>query len=200
MKNSRYNYDPFLESEQGGGVAVLERQPVKQPARVSYPPLTDVERIARHYGISVEEACEWLKYHTVEELVPGRGTGRETGTARPVGSVYQGVPTGNFVYPYIEVEGHPDNKIPVGEEIKLRAHYLAHYPGQPWYAPAWTVSVKAVGDGIAVKNDTTHMTEGPVTGSPSLNHPYFPPMPDKAITLEVTLWGNPDAWQELPLS
>lgn len=150
MKNPRYNYDPFLESEQGGGVAVLERQ----PAPVSYPPLAPV---------------------------------------------HQDIPTGNFVYPYIEVEGHPDNKVPVGEEIKLRAHYSAHYPGQPWYAPAWTVSVKAVGGGIAVKNDTTHMTEGPVTGSPYLNHPYFPTMPDKAITLEVTLWGNPDAWQELPL-
>lgn len=113
--------------------------------------------------------------------------------------VYQGVPTGNFVPPYVVVEGHPDNVVPVGEEIKLRAHYNAHCPGQPWYAPQWTVSVKAVGDGIAVKNDTTHLTEGPVTGSPYLNHPSYPVMPNKVVTLEVTLWGNPDWHQELPL-
>lgn len=38
-------------------------------------PLDDAERVARHYGISIEEACEWLETHTVEELIPPRGTG-----------------------------------------------------------------------------------------------------------------------------
>jgi len=113
--------------------------------------------------------------------------------------VYQGVPTGNFTSPYIEVIGYPDRQVPVGEQIKLRAHYTAHCPGQPIYAPAWTVSVKAVGDGIAVKNDPTHATEGPVSGHPDLHSPSYPIMPNKTVTLEVTLWGNPDAWQELPL-
>jgi len=168
---------------------------------VGYPPLTDPERIARHCGISVLEACEWLKYHTVDELLSERGTGAEIGTRRPrpADPVYQGVPTGSFVSPYVEVDGHPDNKVPVGEEIKLRAHYSAHCPGQPFWAPAWTVSVKAKGDGIACKNDTTHPTEGPVTGDPSLNAPAWPIMPDKIVTLEVTLWGNPEWHQELPL-
>lgn len=115
------------------------------------------------------------------------------------GAVAQGIPTGSFIFPFIEVEGYPDRQVPVGEQIRLRAHYSAHCPGQPWYAPAWTVSVKAVGDGIAVKNDTTHATEGPVTGHPYLNTPGYPIMPNKTVTLEVTLWGNPDAYQELPL-
>ena len=114
--------------------------------------------------------------------------------------VYQGAPTGSFVSPYIEVVGYPDNRVPVGEQIKLRAHYEAHCPGQPWYAPAWTVSVKAKGNGIAVKNDTTHLTEGPVTLSPYLNAPSYPIMPNRTVTLEVTLWGNPDAYQELDLA
>lgn len=38
-------------------------------------PLSDAERVARHYGISLEEACEWLTYHTVDELIPERGAG-----------------------------------------------------------------------------------------------------------------------------
>jgi len=194
-KYSRYNYDPFPEVEQ-------ERKEAAKRQRVAtYPPLTDIQRIARHYGISISEACEWLKYHTVDELLPERGTGAETGSRRPRprSAVNQGTPTGNFTYPYVEVEGHPDNVVPVGEQIRLRAYYEAHCPGQTWYAPAWTVSVKAKGDGIAVKNDTTHWTEGPVTGNPLLNSPSLPIMPNNPVTLEVTLWGNPDAFQELPL-
>lgn len=114
--------------------------------------------------------------------------------------VYQGVPTGQFTSPYVVAEGYPDNKVPVGTEIKLRAYYSAHCPGQPWYAPQWTVAVVAKGDGIACKNDTTHLTEGPVTGSPYLNSPSFPKMPDKpSVTLTVTLYGNPDAYQKYPL-
>lgn len=38
-------------------------------------PLSDAERVARHYGISLDEACYWLTIHTVEELVPERGYG-----------------------------------------------------------------------------------------------------------------------------
>lgn len=128
-----------------------------------------------------------------------RGGGVAT-LERPSPSVvFQGVPEGEFVDPYVEVIGHPDNVVPVGDNIVLRAHYEAHCPGQPFFTPAWTVSVKAVGDGIAVKNDTTHMTEGPVASHPYLNSPSYPVMPNKAVTLEVTLWGNPDAWQDLPL-
>ncbi len=128
-----------------------------------------------------------------------RGGGVAT-LQRPSPSVvYQGVPEGEFVAPYVEVIGHPDNVVPVGEEIRLRAHYEAHCPGQPFLAPAWTVSVKAIGDSLACKNDTTHMTEGPVSSHPYLNAPEYPVMPDRAVTFEVTLWGNPDAWQELPL-
>lgn len=132
-----------------------------------------------------------------------RGAGIERGTAAALTHpqvVYQGVPSGSFIPPYIEVVGHPDNIVPVGEQIKLRAHYEAHCPGQPWYAQAWTVSVKAKGDGIAVKNDTTHFIAGPLEHSPHLNHPGWPIMPNRTVTLEVTLWGNPNAYQELDLA
>lgn len=145
-------------------------------------------------GHNLECAFDGLET-TVEELLPGRGAGLAS-----LPAVYQGVPVGQFISPYIEVEGHPDNIVPVGEQIRLHAYYEAHCPGQPWYAPAWTVSVKAVGNGIAVKNDTTHPTEGPVEHDPYLNSPAWPIMPDKVITLEVSLWGNPDAYQELDLA
>lgn len=159
-------------------------------------PRSDAERVANHYGLTIEDACDLLEQYTVEELLPERGAGIERGTA----AVYQGVPSGEFVSPYVEVVGHPGNVVPVGEDIRLRAYYEAHCPGQPFYAPAWTVSVKAKGDGLAVKNDTTHFTEGPVSGSPMLNAPSYPVMPNKTVTLEVSLWGNPDAWQELDLT
>lgn len=38
-------------------------------------PLTDVERVMRHYGVDEKTACEWLGVHTVEELLPERGYG-----------------------------------------------------------------------------------------------------------------------------
>lgn len=111
-------------------------------------------------------------------------------------------PVGQFFGPGVEVEGHPDNKVPVGEEIRLRAFYNAYYPDQG-LTPFWTASVKAVGDGIAVKNDTTHFREGtsgqPLVHDPLLNHPAWPIMPNKVITLEVSLWAHRDAWQKLPL-
>ena len=46
-----------------------------------------------------------------------RGGGVAT-LQRPSPSVvYQGVPEGEFVAPYVEVIGHPDNVVPVGEEL-----------------------------------------------------------------------------------
>ncbi|MBA7644270.1 hypothetical protein ES703_52012 [subsurface metagenome] len=207
-KNPRYNYDPFLEPGQSGEVVTEEKRmattvlaTLERPA--AYPPLTDVERIARHYGISVREACEWLKYHTVDELLPERGTGAETGTRRPrpEGPVYQTEPTGQFIFPHVEVEGHPDNVVPVGEQIKLRAHYRASSNQSAWEIfvdPFWTTSVVARGDGIAVKNDTTQFTQT-VTEHPSINHPSFPLMPNKTITLEVTLYGHKGSFMRYPL-
>lgn len=38
-------------------------------------PLNDVERVARHYNISLEEACDLLAVYTVGELLPERGYG-----------------------------------------------------------------------------------------------------------------------------
>ncbi|MBW2559606.1 MAG: hypothetical protein JRE40_02000 [Deltaproteobacteria bacterium] len=38
-------------------------------------PLTDVERVMRHYNVDYETACYWLSIHTVDELLPERGTG-----------------------------------------------------------------------------------------------------------------------------
>lgn len=34
-----------------------------------------VERVMRHYNIDYETACYWLSIHTVDELLPERGTG-----------------------------------------------------------------------------------------------------------------------------
>ena len=41
-------------------------------------PRSDVERVANHYGISLEEAECWLRIHSVEELLPARGSGLTT--------------------------------------------------------------------------------------------------------------------------
>ena len=49
---------------------------------MAYPPLDDAERVARHYGVSIDEACEMLRTKSVEELLPERGTGLIAGTAR----------------------------------------------------------------------------------------------------------------------
>ncbi|MBA7693638.1 hypothetical protein ES703_102226 [subsurface metagenome] len=164
-------------------------------------PRSDTERVAEHYGISLDEARRWLTIHPVDMLLPERGEGLNRGTAATLTPrvVYQGVPSGNFIPPYIEVVGHPDNMVPVGEQIKLRAHYRVSCPGQPWYAPAWTIAAKAKGDGIAVKFDHTLYSSGETVSSDLLSRPSYPIMPNKAVTLEVTLWGNPAAWEELPL-
>jgi len=38
-------------------------------------PLDNAQRIARHYGITIEEACDLLRTYSVEELLPERGYG-----------------------------------------------------------------------------------------------------------------------------
>ncbi|MBA7663609.1 hypothetical protein ES703_71654 [subsurface metagenome] len=38
-------------------------------------PLTDIQRVARHYGISLEEAKYWLTVHPIEILLPQKGYG-----------------------------------------------------------------------------------------------------------------------------
>ena len=38
-------------------------------------PLSDLERLMRHYNISEHTARYWLTFHTFEELLPERGTG-----------------------------------------------------------------------------------------------------------------------------
>ncbi len=38
-------------------------------------PLTDVERVMRHWGVDYETACYWLSIHSVDKLLPERGTG-----------------------------------------------------------------------------------------------------------------------------
>ena len=44
-------------------------------------PLDNAQRIARHYGITSEEACDLLRAYSVEELLPERGYGL-TGAAQ----------------------------------------------------------------------------------------------------------------------
>lgn len=44
-------------------------------------PRTNIERVAEHYGISLEAAEYWLTIHPVDMLLPERGTGIEIGTA-----------------------------------------------------------------------------------------------------------------------
>ena len=47
-------------------------------------PRTDVERVARHYNISLEEADRWLSIHPIEMLLEARGAGLIRGTAAGV--------------------------------------------------------------------------------------------------------------------
>lgn len=42
-------------------------------------PLDDCQRVARHYGVTIEEACDLLAAYSVEELLPERGYGLTTG-------------------------------------------------------------------------------------------------------------------------
>lgn len=70
-------------------------------------PLDDAQRVARHYGITIEEACDLLAEYSVEELLPERGYGLTTG-AQLIGysvddlkltldSMEQSTPTGGKV-------------------------------------------------------------------------------------------------------
>jgi hypothetical protein len=43
-------------------------------------PLDDAQRVARHYGVSIQEACDLLAVYSVEELLPERGYGLITGS------------------------------------------------------------------------------------------------------------------------
>lgn len=47
-------------------------------------PRTDVERVMSHYNIDRATAEYWLTIHPIDELLPERGTGLETGRARGV--------------------------------------------------------------------------------------------------------------------
>jgi len=47
--------------------------------RRSGQPRSDVERVMAHYGISRDEACEWLRIHPAEILLPERGKGLVSG-------------------------------------------------------------------------------------------------------------------------
>lgn len=49
-------------------------------------PRGDIERLMEHRGISAEEAEELLRTHSVEELLPQRGTGLLLGTAAVLAS------------------------------------------------------------------------------------------------------------------
>lgn len=49
-------------------------------------PRTAEERVAAHYGISVDEARGWLAIHPESELLPARGAGFARGTAAGIGT------------------------------------------------------------------------------------------------------------------
>jgi len=49
-------------------------RPWEEERRKGYP-RRDAERVAAHYGITIEEAERWLQIHSVEELLPPRGYG-----------------------------------------------------------------------------------------------------------------------------
>ncbi len=107
---------------------------------------------------------------------------------------------GYFESPYIEVEGHPDKKVPPGETVRLRAYYYAYAPEQEWWEQPWTVSVLVYESGgppwpILGQNDTTHLTEGPI------HHNCVVPcgaMPNRSIQYLVVLWANLGAYLTFP--
>ncbi len=47
-------------------------------------PLDTAQRIARHYGITIEEACDLLRVYSVEELLPERGYGLTSAAQREI--------------------------------------------------------------------------------------------------------------------
>ncbi|MBA7703771.1 hypothetical protein ES703_112565 [subsurface metagenome] len=61
-----------------------------QKARGLGVPRTAEERVAAHYGITIEEARRWLQIHPESELLPERGAGLPRGTA--AGSIGNEVP------------------------------------------------------------------------------------------------------------
>ena len=121
-------------------------------------PLDDTERIARHYGITIAAACDLLRDYTVEELLPERGTGLETGKAvRSVGLGDVSVAAGLTHFKRIEVwDGHSfqtlwedgvkyDIEVEVGRSWELLCYFTGYNPNG-----YWNMSVSVVALDLAI--------------------------------------------------
>ena len=67
-------------------------------------PKGNIERVMSHYGIDEETARYWLTIHSVEELLPERGTGLETGRARGL-ALYNPQPFWRWDNPWLWLVG-----------------------------------------------------------------------------------------------
>jgi len=169
---------------------------VAQEDRRRGVPRSDIERVAKHYGISLEEAQYWLTIHPVEELLPERGAGIERGTAAALPSVFEKafavpalanprlVPFDTVPSPYIDIK--PTSFRP-SDRIDLAVEYKASNDEES----AWqTCVVVKMGTTKLVKERQHHYQMHPDKSHADCDTGMS--MPSTPVTLEVEVWAHPD--------
>lgn len=89
-----------------------------EKARGLGTPRTPEERVAAHYGITIEEAGRWLQIHPESELIPERGYGLPTGVG--AGSIANEIPLLSGCWPFLLVGGLFGGILGVGFAIVLQ--------------------------------------------------------------------------------
>ncbi len=115
-------------------------------------PLDTPERVARHYGISVEEACNLLRTHPVEDLIPERGYGLTTASPSSL--------TGTSLDELGTALNLMEDSLNIGGRARLE---LATYdlPTQDELDTAW---LDMVASGLHISRPTARVVDGiPVT-------------------------------------
>jgi len=108
-------------------------------------PLDDAERIARHYGVSLEEACQLLAVYTPADLLPERGSGL-------VGTTIVGANIDDLKVALDAME----TSLPVGGKAKLELCSEA-MPTEQSLAEFY---LKATAAGFHLSYPTSQMVEG----------------------------------------
>lgn len=118
-------------------------------------PLDDVQRVARHYGITIEEACDLLAVYSVEDLLPERGYGLTLSADVTPGQII-GYTTDDLTVALDAME----QTVPDGGKVKLEL-YTDRIPTEEALAESF---LKMTAAGIHVSYPVAQRVEGvPIT-------------------------------------
>ena len=153
-------------------------------------PRSDVERVAEHYGVTIEEACDMLEQYTVEELLPERGAGIERGTAAlsPVPPVFErAVAMPALLNPRATIDKVEPLSFRPGDRIDLAVYYTPANDEES----AWQTVVNVIQAGSKLVQERQHHTSMR-PGQIRADCDTGMTMPDTAVNLTIEVWGHPD--------